>query len=112
MSTRSSRITSAERAFLQQLFDDAAQAGKAAADKRGETELEALGADGRRLLEMLSKMDAVLLAEDAQQQLRFKLSVVPCSFGGPGRLRLSAPLISPRRGTTQQPKKAAKTVKR
>lgn len=107
MSALSSRITAEERAFLQELFSVSASADQTAPGKCGEVELEATGPEGRRLLELLSQMETVLLAEDSQQQLRFRLSVVPSPFGGPGRLRLSAPLVAERRSHSQPKSLAA-----
>ncbi|NLO79532.1 MAG: hypothetical protein GX093_04350 [Xanthomonadaceae bacterium] len=110
MTTLSSRLTAEERAFLQQLFRASAEASQAASEFGGDVELVAVDNAGRRLLELLGSMDAVILAEDAEQQLRFRLRVEPCPFGGPGRLRVSAPLISQRYRRSQQ--KATGATKR
>lgn len=110
MSTLSSRLSDEERAFLKQLFQESA-ADQSNPERSGEIELEALGAGGRRLLEMLQGKETVLLAEDEQQLLRFKISIVPSPFGEPERLRVSAPLVSERLQVDQGGKKpVAKTA--
>jgi hypothetical protein len=102
MAHLSSHLTNEERSFLQQLFRESA-VGASQGSGCGEVELEAIGSAGRRLLDLLSRMDVVIQAEDARQRLHFKLSVVPSPFGGPGRLRVSAPLASEQRRADSEP---------
>jgi hypothetical protein len=90
-------LSEAERAFLRQLFREAAPVD-AQPDADCLLEFDPASAESRLLLTLLSRMDTVVLAEDARYQLRFELNVVAAPFGGPARLRLSAPLVLDRQG--------------
>jgi hypothetical protein len=95
MAHLSSHLSDEERSFLRELFRESAP-DATESNKRGEIEFEAIGAESRLLLDLLSRMDAAIQAEDTKQRLHFKLEVVPSPFGGPARLRVYAPLVAER----------------
>lgn len=96
MTETNSYLSDAERAFLRQLFREAVPVEQSASDCL--LEFDPSNPQSRLLLTLLSRMDTVVLAEDERFQLRFQLDVVAPPFGGPARLRLSAPLVLDRQG--------------
>lgn len=97
MEDLASRLTDAERNFLQQLFEES-RPPEVEVESGAQLPFDPVNIDRRLLLTLLNGADAEVMAADGRHRFRFKLELHTPPFGGEPRLRFGTPEIVDRQG--------------